>query len=411
LTVIDASLGNYDITIFDKIPSENMASFGKIYMISIIIMFNILLMNLIIAILANTYSNFESGSTGLYLSKILSTRDEVEYDQNYGAFLSAMPPINILQLPFIVPAMSIRQGTPLLIQMNDYVMVSQYILFMCIFKGLFIVVSLVLIPFAYLIGIVDKLRTLAAQKDPKSKIMNNFMFIPFGIPILLCDFMVDLLYFWRNNFRVDLQEIIIPKEKSYISHKSIKEVLAIGEKYIENKIKSASTAQFVRQFRRRFDVNRNIQFLIFGQFVPRGGAKGDSDFKGRQTTYKSMRTQDLEKVRQEEIESLDDTDQLANSKHMLQQFNQMKKILMNFSFRDKSKVILSTEINWDVIDEMRKERKIVMVLRDLNIDEYIFLDMPEIDIYDEKVVKECPLTLQLCIQEKLDWRERFAQKN
>jgi len=77
-------------------------------MISIIIMFNILLMNLVIAILANTYSEFESGSTGLYLSKILSTRDEVEYDQNYGAFLSAMPPINILQFPFIAPAMTMR---------------------------------------------------------------------------------------------------------------------------------------------------------------------------------------------------------------------------------------------------------------------------------------------------------------
>lgn len=73
---------------------------------------------------------------------------------------------------------------------------------------------------------------------------------------------------------------------------------------------------------------------------------------------------------------------------MLQQFNQMKKILMNFSFKDRNKVILSTEINWDVIDELRKERKIVMVLRDLNIDEYIFLDMPEIDIYDAAVVKE-----------------------
>jgi len=73
---------------------------------------------------------------------------------------------------------------------------------------------------------------------------------------------------------------------------------------------------------------------------------------------------------------------------MLQQFNQMKKILMNFSFKDRNKVILSTEINWDVIDELRKERKIVMVLRDLNIDEYIFLDMPEIDIYDAALVKE-----------------------
>ena len=73
-----------------------MGTFGKVYMICIIVMFNILLMNLIVAILANTYSTYESGSTGLYLSKILSTRDEVEYDTNFGAFLSAMPPINIL---------------------------------------------------------------------------------------------------------------------------------------------------------------------------------------------------------------------------------------------------------------------------------------------------------------------------
>ena len=184
----------------------------------------------------------------------------------------------------------------------------------------------------------------------------------------------------------------------------------MGEKYIENKIKSTSAQLFVRQFRKRFDVNRNIQFLIFAQFIPRGGAQDGYDTKSRQTTYKSLRTQDLEKVRLEELQSLDDTDQYASSKHMLQQFNQMKKILMNFSFRDKGKVILSTEINWDVIDEMRKERKIVMVLRDLNVDEYIFLDMPEIDIYDQNLVKDVPLTLQLAIQEKLEWRERFAQK-
>lgn len=29
------------------------------------------------------------------------------------------------------------------------------------------------------------------------------------------------------------------------------------------------------------------------------------------------------------------------------------------------------DINWDVIDEMRKERKIFMVLQDLKVDEYI----------------------------------------
>lgn len=112
---------------------------------------------------------------------------------------------------------------------------------MFIFKALFMMVSLALIPFAYIIGIVDKIKTLQYQKDPRQKIMNNLLFIPFGLIILLCDFMVDQMYFWKNNFRIKLQEIIIPKEKSFISHKSIKEVLSLGEKYIENKIKSAST--------------------------------------------------------------------------------------------------------------------------------------------------------------------------
>lgn len=61
---------------------------------------------------------------------------------------------------------------------------------------------------------------------------------------------------------------------------------------------------------------------------------------------------------------------------------------MNFSFKEKQKSILSIEINWDVIDELRKERKIKMVLQDLNIDDYIFLDMPELDIYDKELVKQ-----------------------
>lgn len=70
--------------------------FGQVYIMLIVIAFNIMLLNLIIAILANTYNIFDTKSNGLYLSKILSTRDELTYDDSYGAFLSAMPPINFI---------------------------------------------------------------------------------------------------------------------------------------------------------------------------------------------------------------------------------------------------------------------------------------------------------------------------
>jgi hypothetical protein len=55
----------------------------------------------------------------------------------------------------------------------------------------------------------------------------------------------------------------------------------------------------------------------------------------------------------------------------------LKKILINYSFKEgQNKVILSQEINWDVIDEMRKERKIMLVLNDVGVDKYIEMEMP-----------------------------------
>ena len=77
-------------------------------MVSVVITFNIVLMNLVIAILANTYRYYEKGSIGSFLSKILASRDEIEYDDNFGAFLSSIPPINIIQFPFVPVALSMR---------------------------------------------------------------------------------------------------------------------------------------------------------------------------------------------------------------------------------------------------------------------------------------------------------------
>lgn len=62
----------------------------------------------------------------------------------------------------------------------------------------------------------------------------------------------------------------------------------------------------------------------------------------------------------------------------------MKKILHNLTFKDKDKKILCSDIIWDVLDETRKERKIVMVLNDAGVDEYINLDMTETDIVTAK---------------------------
>lgn len=102
MTVLDASIGNYDFEIFNIIKNnDSLIIFGDVYIIGIVVTFNILILNLIIAILSNTYNMFDTKSTGLYLSKILMARDEMQFDENYGAFLLTMAPLNCIVLPFV----------------------------------------------------------------------------------------------------------------------------------------------------------------------------------------------------------------------------------------------------------------------------------------------------------------------
>jgi len=158
LTVIDCSLGNYSFAIFSGMTSKRMIFFGETYLMLLVLIFNILLLNFIIAILSNTYNIFDNRSNGLYLSKILSTREEMNYDPSYGGFLSAMPPINLVQAPFVPIALFLKKGSKNMITLNRTIMKIQYTFFMVLFFILFFLVSVSLILPAWIVGVWDKFK-------------------------------------------------------------------------------------------------------------------------------------------------------------------------------------------------------------------------------------------------------------
>jgi len=210
---MDASLGNFDFKVFLAIEDPGMKLFGEVMIIVIVITFNMLLFNLIIAILANTYNMFDLRSNGLYLSKILNTRGELLFDENYGAFLAGIPPFNIVQVPFIPLALWFKKYDRWLIKMNSMLLKLQYCIFMLMFFLIFIVVSFALIPIAWIVGIFDKLKASSSNYNKVDK-MCNYLFIPFGPIILVFNVLCDLNYFWKNNFRDELKQNIIQKEDS-----------------------------------------------------------------------------------------------------------------------------------------------------------------------------------------------------
>jgi hypothetical protein len=114
--------------------------------------------------------------------------------------------------------------------MNEMVMKIQYFIFMTIFFVCFVGLSVALMPVAYFMGVIDKIKTLSHQKTMMMKVKNNYSFFLFGPVILGFDLLADMNYFWVNNFREmeSLKQIIIVREKSTVTHQSIKEILAMN---------------------------------------------------------------------------------------------------------------------------------------------------------------------------------------
>mmetsp|Transcript_17618 Transcript_17618/g.27250 ORF Transcript_17618/g.27250 Transcript_17618/m.27250 type:complete len:131 (-) Transcript_17618:678-1070(-) len=129
------------------------------------------------------------------------------------------------------------------------------------------------------------------------------------------------------------------------------------------KIRSVSSTRLIKIFRKKFNVKNNIQFLIFGQIIPEGGFRNEKDNDGA-SSFKTVRTQDLKELRDEELMQKNEIERYSFARYQLNQFNQVKKIIINMTLKDKGKSIISPEIIVGVLDEMRTERKIDMVLSD-----------------------------------------------
>lgn len=114
--------------------------------------FNILILNLIIAILSNTYNMFDTKSTGLFLSKILNARDDMQYDENYGSFTFSMTPCNFLLLPFVPYAMFNKPSKAF----NTNIAVLQYSVLIIILYFAFFGFSIIMMPFAFLKSTITK---------------------------------------------------------------------------------------------------------------------------------------------------------------------------------------------------------------------------------------------------------------
>ena len=115
--------------------------------------------------------------------------------------------------------------------------------------------------------------------------------------------------------------------------------------------------------------------------IPEGGFKeitAAGQYQDNKSYY-TLKTQDLIENNVVDKNALNDEEQYNWSNYMLNQFKRAKNIMHNLRHHDKGKNVLRVEIILHIIDEVKSERKIAMVLKSVkDIDSYVLKDITDI---------------------------------
>ena len=164
-------LGNYEFEEFDE--SNFNPNIGKFFIVMAVIVNSIVLLNFIIAILAETYSRLSEKSRGLYYDGIIARIPTYEDDSRFGGLIVATPPFNFLAILLLPIFWCFRNDERALRSINDKFTKVIYLpiaLFSVLFFATF---TLIMVPFAYIVSITDKIRILmlvSRQNRKKEKV-------------------------------------------------------------------------------------------------------------------------------------------------------------------------------------------------------------------------------------------------
>ena len=207
-------------------------------------------------------------SIGLFLSKILSAREQLESDEHYGAFMSAIVPFNVFVIPFIPIGYLMNRSNKLQL-LNKTLMLMQYLCLMTIFFIVFILVSIMLIPLAHIKSVIYKIRAISNLKDSNyqiliKEIISVLLFLFFGVFMLLLTLLADCYYFWINNFRTNLKKIVVENEQCKINLESFKRMINYCQVHRDKRMSALFSDKFIKNYREDIHFEKMAQLLIYG---------------------------------------------------------------------------------------------------------------------------------------------------
>ena len=239
ITLFQASLGTFDFADLDTGVKEFVDDYrvSKIYFTIFLLINLILLMNLLIAILSNIYTYYETKSSSLYNVQMIRLKHIFESDEYYSCLISAPNPFSCLTntIPLIIFLFTSNiRHKKLHRKINNFVLHLEYSLLFLFLLPIYLVSNGILIPVVYIKYLCLKISLIFQDSNTKKgkTIKEVFIFFLFGIFILLLNYITDIFYFCVHSYSNFPKHVAATKKTDYIS----KEFYLKIQNFLENNI-------------------------------------------------------------------------------------------------------------------------------------------------------------------------------
>ena len=230
VTLFAISVGEFDLNSLNDTNKGKLV--GQLYIISFIVLCNILILNLLIAILSSTYARLEESKKVLYINEILRLRHSLEYEKKNSALISSFPPWNYFCL-FTVPFYLFSNDSSFVNNVLSHICYLP-VVFICTI--IFIICNLILIPFAYLKGILIKFQLIFNKKmqtSLKYRILTAIGYFFVGILIVFMNLIVDVYMFLIHLYQHNINYRREQKFRDSVSINSFNRI----KRYFDNEAK------------------------------------------------------------------------------------------------------------------------------------------------------------------------------
>jgi hypothetical protein len=199
----------------------------------------ILLLNLVIAILTDTYIRFSKVKLGLYYDGVVDAISSLKYDKRYGAMVTAIPPFNVFMF-LLTPIFLMVKNPRRLKKINHTLTLITYLPLAFILIIVFIAGNTLMMPFAYLYALIHKIKLCLAPRIHRSRrslVTDLLVFLVLGLVLLSLCQLSDIYYFTKQLFYWKVQKLDQHKVESIsiTAFKALEDVI----KQIQTEIKKS----------------------------------------------------------------------------------------------------------------------------------------------------------------------------